>query len=97
MLESAVFRPKTGYYGSLSEQAAALFQSLAQNHAFVDGNKRVAFAATAVFLHVNGHNLVVDADAGEDFIVNRVIEAHADLEEIVAWLEEHMQQRPKSP
>ena len=47
-------RPRSGYYKSLSEQAAALLQSLCQNHAFIDGNKRVAFALTAIFLRMNG-------------------------------------------
>ena len=43
LLESALFRPQTGYYGDIAEMAAALFESLLLNHAFVDGNKRVAF------------------------------------------------------
>ena len=45
LLEAALFRPQTGYYVDLIEEAAALWESLAQNHAFIDGNKRVAFAA----------------------------------------------------
>ena len=54
LLESALFRPQTGYYADLIEEAAALWESLGQNHAFVDGNKRVAFAATYTFLAING-------------------------------------------
>jgi death on curing protein len=50
LLESAVFRPQVGYYGTIAEEAAALMESLANNHPFVDGNKRVAFAATHTFL-----------------------------------------------
>lgn len=53
-LEAALFRPQTGYYGDIVEQAAALMESLAINHPFVDGNKRVAFAAADVFLRING-------------------------------------------
>jgi death on curing protein len=87
LLESALHRPRSGYYGSLSEQAAALLQSLARNHAFVDGNKRVAFATCAVFLRMNGFKLAVDADAAEAFLVGRVIEGQAELAEITAWLE----------
>src|SRR5207302_9544093 len=45
-LEAAVFRPQTGYYNSLAEEAAALMESLANNHPFLDGNKRVAFDAS---------------------------------------------------
>ena len=50
LLEAALFRPQTGYYPTLIEEAAALWESLSQNHPFVDGNKRMAFAATYVFL-----------------------------------------------
>ena len=45
-VESALYRPQTGYYRDLIEEAAALWESLSQNHPFVDGNKRTAFAAT---------------------------------------------------
>lgn len=53
-LESALFRPQTGYYEDLVAEAAALLESLAINHPFVDGNKRVEFAAADVFLRING-------------------------------------------
>jgi len=90
LLESALMRPQTGYYKSLSLQAAALLQSLTQNHAFIDGNKRVAFATSAIFLRMNGYRLKVDADNGESFIIDRVIKAKADIEEIATWLEKNM-------
>ncbi|MFM8412961.1 MAG: type II toxin-antitoxin system death-on-curing family toxin [Alphaproteobacteria bacterium] len=90
LLESALARPRSGYYASLSEQAAALMQSLAGNHAFVDGNKRVAFAATAVFLRMNGQGLVVGADDAERFLVDEVIVARADVPRIADWLERFM-------
>lgn len=53
-LEAALYRPQTGYYGDVISQAAALMESLANTHPFVDGNKRIAFAATDVFLRING-------------------------------------------
>ncbi len=53
LLESALARPRSEYYSSLSEQAAAMLQSLALNHCFIDGNKRVAFALTAIFLRMS--------------------------------------------
>ena len=56
-LESALFRPQTGYYQDLVAEAAALLESLAINHPFVDGNKRIAFAAADVFLRINGWRL----------------------------------------
>src|ERR1700746_2886487 len=67
-VEAAVFRPQTGYYSSLEEEAAALMESLANNHGFVDGNKRIACAATATFLEINGYTLHVTAREGYDFI-----------------------------
>jgi death-on-curing protein len=56
-LEAALFRPQTGYYEDIVAEAAALMESLAMNHPFVDGNKRVAFAAGDVFLRINGWRL----------------------------------------
>ncbi len=89
-LESALFRPQTGYYDTLAAQAAALMQSLAMNHPFVDGNKRVAFALTAIFLRMNGFRLVASGDDAERFVISDLIEAHATLEQIAAWLISHM-------
>ena len=90
LLESALLRPRTGYYDTLSLQAAALLQSLCRSHCFVDGNKRVAFATAAIFLRLNGYRLKVDAADGESFIVNEVIGKQAELESIAAWLEARM-------
>lgn len=56
-LESALFRPQTGYYSDLIAEAAALLESLAMNHPFIDGNKRVAFAVTDTFLRINGFRI----------------------------------------
>ena len=56
-LEAALFRPQSGYYDDVVAEAAALMESLAMNHPFVDGNKRIAFAAADVFLRINGWRL----------------------------------------
>lgn len=56
-LEAALFRPQTGYYADIVAEAAALLESLAVNHPFVDGNKRIAFAAADVFLRINGYRV----------------------------------------
>jgi death on curing protein len=56
-LEAALFRPQTGYYADIVAEAAALMESLAVNHPFLDGNKRIAFAAADVFLRINGWRL----------------------------------------
>ncbi len=90
LLESALMRPQTGYYKTLSLQAAALMQSLSQNHGFIDVNRRIAFANTAIFLRMNGYRLKVSADNGESFLIERVIKGKADIEEIAAWIEKHI-------
>ena len=51
LLEAALFRPQTGYYADLIEEAAALWESLAQNDAFIDGNKR----GIRCYVHLSGH------------------------------------------
>ncbi len=90
LLQSALSRPQTGYYETLSLQASALLQSLARNHAFLDGNKRVAFAMTAIFLRMNGYRLVVDANNGESFLIDQVIMKKVELDIISQWIETHM-------
>lgn len=59
LLESAVLRPQNGYYTNLIDEAAALMESLANNHAFLDGNKRISFVMTDVLLRLNGYCLSV--------------------------------------
>ncbi len=95
LVESALARPRSGYYETLSQQAAAVLQSFATNHAFIDGNKRVAWALMAVFLRLNGFRLEVSADAAEEFLIQRVIVGHADVGEMAAWLEQHMRSLAK--
>ena len=90
LLQSALLRPQTGYYDTLSMQAAALLQSLCQNHCFVDGNKRVAFACAAIFLRMNGYRFSVETIAGESFIIDQVIKKKIAVEDIASWLESAM-------
>ncbi len=87
LLESACYRPQSGYYPTILLQAAALLQSLAMSHIFVDGNKRIAWVATKTFLAINRMRVIVQADAAEDFLSNRVIVAHCEIDEIAGWLE----------
>lgn len=56
-LEAALYRPKSGYYPDVISEAAALFESIAINHPFVDGNKRIAFAVMDTFLRLNGFRI----------------------------------------
>lgn len=86
LLESTLFRPQTGYYTHLEEMAAALFESLLFNHAFVDGNKRIAFFSTDVFLRLNGWKLQVSADEGESFIVEVLKDSDSSFSKILSWI-----------
>ena len=86
MLESALFRPQTGYYGDLAEMAAALFESLLLNHAFIDGNKRVAFFATDVFLRLNGWKFAVEADPAHAFLIGLLERQECRYENLLPWL-----------
>ncbi|MEU2055091.1 type II toxin-antitoxin system death-on-curing family toxin [Streptomyces bungoensis] len=70
LLDSALARPQSSVFGQdaypdVWQKAAALMESLARNHALVDGNKRIAWYATWVFLHMNGHPLDSDFDVDE--------------------------------
>ena len=90
LLESALFRPQTGYYAHIEEMAAAIFESLLANHAFIDGNKRVAFFSTDVFLRLNGWKLILTADEGEQFIVGMLEANDRSFEKILKWIQEHI-------
>jgi len=67
-LESALFRPQSSYYPDVISQAAALWESLSQNHPFVDGNKRTAFASMYTFLAINNVELQADEDDAWQFL-----------------------------
>jgi len=85
-LEAALFRPQTGYYRDVIEEAAALFESLIANHAFVDGNKRVAFAVTDVFLRLNGFTLEVSSDEAFTFLTELFTRGAPRFEDVEPWL-----------
>jgi death-on-curing protein len=86
LLESALYRPRTGHYADLAEMAAALFESLIMNHPFVDGNKRVAFFATDVFLRLNGYKLQVDANKAHRFLIGLLENNRCTFEELLPWI-----------
>jgi death-on-curing protein len=58
LIESAIARPYSGYYRSIGRKAAALTQSLAKNHGFLDGNKRATLLTLFLFLDRSGYELV---------------------------------------
>jgi death-on-curing protein len=89
LLEAALFRPQTGYYPTLIDEAAALWESLSQNHPFVDGNKRTAFAATYVFLAINGLDIIATDDETQDFVLGLYATSNITFENLRAWLSEN--------
>jgi len=93
LLESALYRPQTGYYADLIEEAAALWESLAQNHPFIDGNKRTAFAATFTFLAINDAHLTGDADDVYAFIDDLYETNEFHFDRLVPWLRTHVRQK----
>jgi len=90
MLQSALYRPQSGYYETLPEMAAALFESLLINHAFNDGNKRIAFFATDVFLRLNGWKVIADTQDAYLFVVERIESSETRYEKILSWIESHL-------
>jgi death-on-curing protein len=90
LLESALFRPQTGYYADLIEEAAALWESISQNHPFIDGNERTAFAAAYTFLAVNGARLTADAQQTQDFMLALYEKDQFPFDKLVPWLRKHV-------
>jgi death-on-curing protein len=94
LLESALYRPQTGYYQDLTEMAAALFESLLINHPFLDGNKRVAFFATDVFLRLNGWRFRVEAQRAHEFLARRLSAGQADFGNLLSWIRSSVEKLP---
>ena len=85
-LESALMRPQTGYYQDIIEESAALMESLAMNHPFVDGNKRVAFFGTDTFLRLNGYYIDCDNYKAYSYFM-KLFESNAfRFKNLLEWL-----------
>ena len=96
-LESAVAQPRMTFsgrdlYPELADKAAALGFSLIQNHPFVDGNKRAGHAALEAFLMLNGAELQVSVDEGEETIIE-VAAGKMTREDFTAWVRSHIVRR----
>ena len=89
LLEAALFRPQTGYYADVIEEAAALWESLSQNHPFVDGNKRTAFAAMYTFLQINGVRITAKSRVAEGFVLGLYAEHEFAFARLKEWLRKH--------
>ena len=90
LLESALFRPQTGYYADIIEMSAALFESLLMNHPFVDGNKRAAFFVTDIFLRLNGYKIVIEPIAAHAFIIGLLESKQVDFTALREWVKTHI-------
>jgi death-on-curing protein len=91
-VEAAVFRPQTGYYNSIEEEAAALMESLGNNHGFcfIDGNKRIAFTAADVLLRRNGFYIEVEGLDGYSFIYGSMDRHEFRFAQILDWIRQHI-------
>lgn len=94
LLDSALVRAQTRLYGqdaypTLSLKAAAIVHSVINNHPMVDGNKRSAWVILNFFLVKNNRALSATQDEGFSLIMS-IAEKRLELEEIAAWLEDHM-------
>ena len=93
-LESAIFRPQSGYYNSIIEEAAALMESLGGNHPFIDGNKRAAFGVCDGFLRSNGYYIDCDSIAAHEKIMGMFSTNSFNFLNLCAWLGEIVRQKP---
>lgn len=93
-IEAAVARPYTGYYRSIARKAAALVESLACNHGFIDGNKRTALFMLNLLLIRSGYSLRAASEQSlnadiENMILD-LVEHRIRFDDVVAWLEQQI-------
>jgi death-on-curing protein len=86
LVEAALLRPQTGYYNDLIEEAAALWESLAMNHGFIDGNKRIAFAAMDIFLDLNSLKITASQEEATDFVYRHLETGTFSKDNLDEWL-----------
>jgi len=90
LVEMGLYRPQTGYYKDILEEAAALWESFMQNHPFIDGNKRAAFAVMHTFLLVNGYGIQNKSKDTIDFIYSLFERGEVKFKHLDAWLRDHV-------
>jgi death on curing protein len=89
-VETVVFRPQTGSYNSREEEAAALMESLGNSHGFLDGNQRIAFSATDVFLRRTGFYIEIDGLDGYAFLYGSMDRDEFRFARILDWVHQHI-------
>jgi death on curing protein len=89
LLESAVGRYQSGYYGDVIAEAAALMESLGINHPFIDGNKRIAVTAPFVFLMANGYAVSLDEDDAFELIIRALENSDFTKDKLEQWIRDN--------
>ena len=91
-LDSALYRPRSGYYDDVIAEAAALWESLTVNHPFIDGNKRIGFAAADTFLRLNGYKITAPPGKTWRFIDGLFRNNRFESSELGKWLRENTEE-----
>ena len=89
-LKSALMRPQSGYYEDIINEAVALMESLAMNHPFIDGNKRVAFFATDVFLRLNNYYIECDSESAHKYFMDLFETNNFNFDNLLPWFKKHI-------
>ncbi len=92
LLDSALSRPQNLYYyqpADIFDLAASYAEGLSNNHPFIDGNKRTAFAAAGLFLEFNGYQLESEKDNEQKILFLRLAEGKVSHEELAEWYRQH--------
>ena len=93
LIESALARPYSGYHRPIASKAAAILQSMAGNHGFVDGNKRTAWLLVEILVERSGYELTIPADEPVDDLVVSVATGDVTFEELVGWFKARLRRR----
>ncbi|OGE23925.1 MAG: death-on-curing family protein [Candidatus Dadabacteria bacterium RIFCSPHIGHO2_12_FULL_53_21] len=91
-LDSALYRPQSGYYDDVIAEAAALWESITVNHPFIDGNKRVGFAVTDTFLRLNGFRITARPDKIWRFIDRLFAKGKFEFSALDPWLRKNTEE-----
>lgn len=89
-IESAIGRPYSGYHRPMARKAAALLESLAQNHGFVDGNKRTALLVTLLMIDRSGYHIILEPEERIDDIVVNVADGKMAFDALSVWFRSHL-------
>ena len=92
LIESALARPYSGYHRSIERKAAALVDSMVNNHGFVDGNKRTAWLLVEILIERSGYRLEIPADEPIDDLIVAVAAGDVDFNELTGWFRQRLVQ-----